>query len=97
VVTIAEWSRSPQPGFISAISICWTKLVNGIATFFGSAVSNALRTLVQAKNGRLKLNALLHGRVEYTVEPENGMFQIRRPSDSGQTHLDGWAGGLAEK
>jgi integrase len=34
-------------------------------------------TLVQAKNGRVKPNALLYGGVEYTVEPDNGVFQIR--------------------
>ena len=35
-------------------------------------------TLVQGKNGRIKPNFLLYGGVEYTVEPENGVFQIRR-------------------
>ena len=35
-------------------------------------------TLVQAKNGRIKPNALLYGGVEHTVEPDNGVFQIRQ-------------------
>ncbi len=35
-------------------------------------------TLVQGKNGRIKPNAVLCGGVEYTVEPDNGVFQIRQ-------------------
>jgi len=34
--------------------------------------------LVQGKNGRIKPNAVHYNGVEYTVEPENGHFQIRQ-------------------
>ncbi|MGA3212955.1 MAG: hypothetical protein ABSD20_16740 [Terriglobales bacterium] len=34
--------------------------------------------LVQGKNGRIKPNAVLYNSVEYTVEPDNGHFQIRQ-------------------
>ena len=34
--------------------------------------------LVQGKNGRIKPNAVRYNSVEYTVEPDNGHFQIRQ-------------------
>lgn len=45
-------------------------------------------TLVQAKNGRIKPNALLYGGVEYTVEPDNGVFQIRQYKNGKSTYTN---------
>jgi integrase len=45
-------------------------------------------TLVQAKNGRIKPNALLYGGVEYTVEPYNGVFQIRQYENAKSTYTN---------
>ena len=41
-------------------------------------------TLVQGKNGRIKPNAVLCCGIEYTVEPDNGVFQIRQ-SENGKS------------
>lgn len=45
-------------------------------------------TLVQAKNGRIKPNALLYGGVEYTVQPDNGVFQIRQYENRKSTYTN---------